>query len=113
MQTSVYRGKRTRTGCRVYRDGRILDPRFDLARHSPTGFEWGYPGSGPAQLALAIMADALGDDQRALCLYQGFKVRVISRLRQDRPGQDTWAITRADVLRIASEIEADVGSEAR
>lgn len=38
----------------------ILDPgqpprplglRLDLAAHSPTGPEWGYAGSGPAQLA--------------------------------------------------------------
>jgi hypothetical protein len=26
-----------------------FDPRY--ARHSPTGFEWGYGGSGPAELA--------------------------------------------------------------
>lgn len=38
---------------------RPLDPRFDLANHSPTGFEWGYGGSGPAQLALALASDAL------------------------------------------------------
>jgi len=28
-------------------------PRSDLRNHSPNGFEWGYSGSGPAQLALA------------------------------------------------------------
>ena len=28
-----------------------LNPRLDLWSHSPTGFEWGYPGSGPAQLS--------------------------------------------------------------
>ena len=33
------------------RDPRPLDPRLDLRRHSPDGFEWGYAGSGPAQLA--------------------------------------------------------------
>lgn len=38
---------------------RALPTRLDLARHSPTGFEVGYAGSGPAQLALAILADAL------------------------------------------------------
>lgn len=36
---------------------RALDPRLDLANHSPTGFGWGYNGSGPAQTALAILAD--------------------------------------------------------
>jgi len=29
-------------------DGRPLDPRLDLFNHAPTGFAWGYLGSGPA-----------------------------------------------------------------
>ncbi len=44
---------------------RSLDPRLDIRNHSPDGFAWGYPGSGPARLALAILCDALGDDERA------------------------------------------------
>jgi len=69
----------------VQRDGKgePINPRFDLANHSPTGFCWGYGGSGPAQLALAILADYLKDDQRARSLYQGFKDRVIARLPID------------------------------
>ena len=39
--------------CAVTKDGRKLNPRLDLFNHSPTGFEWGYGGSGPAQTALA------------------------------------------------------------
>jgi len=35
-----------------------LDPRTDVVNHSPTGFEWGYLGSGPLQLALAVLAEA-------------------------------------------------------
>ncbi|HMF28341.1 MAG TPA: DUF6166 domain-containing protein, partial [Candidatus Cybelea sp.] len=34
-----------------------LPLRLDLYNHSPDGFEIGYGGSGPAQLALAILAD--------------------------------------------------------
>ena len=34
---------------------RALRLRLDLFNHSPTGFEWGYAGSGPVQLALAIL----------------------------------------------------------
>lgn len=56
---------------------RLLDPRLDLKNHSPTGFGWGYSGSGPAQLALAILAD-LFDDQTALQHYQKFKEEVIA-----------------------------------
>jgi hypothetical protein len=49
-----------------------LDPRLDLRRHSPSGFDWGYGGSGPAQLALAILADCFLDSF-ALDHYQTFK----------------------------------------
>lgn len=38
---------------------RDLPPRLDLFNHSPSGFSWGYSGSGPAQLALAILAHHL------------------------------------------------------
>ena len=37
--------------------------RYDLPhikRHSPGGFEWGYAGSGPADLARSLLIDALG-----------------------------------------------------
>ncbi|OUN01358.1 MAG: hypothetical protein BAA04_07000 [Firmicutes bacterium ZCTH02-B6] len=30
--------------------------------HSPTGMEWGYAGSGPADLALSILAHYLGEE---------------------------------------------------
>jgi len=60
-----------------------LDPRYDLRKHSPTGFEFGYEGSGPAQLALALVADALDNDDRALRCYQGFKRRVVAQFSRD------------------------------
>ena len=62
----TYVGGRSLAGAEVTVDGRKLDPRFDLKRLSPTGFEWTYVGNGPAQLALALLADHLGDDARAL-----------------------------------------------
>jgi hypothetical protein len=49
-----------------------LPLRLDLINKSPTGFSWGYNGSGPAQLALALLADAIGDEE-ALKIYQSFK----------------------------------------
>lgn len=36
-------------------------------RHSPTGLEWGYGGSGPADLARSILIEVLGSE--ALCRY--------------------------------------------
>jgi hypothetical protein len=78
-----------------------LDPRLDLRCHSPTGFEWGYGGSGPAQLALAILADALGNDARALRLYQNFKTAAIQSIDRDT----SWTMSRAVVIRSAEKIE--------
>ena len=54
-----------------------LDPRNEVANHSPTGFEVGYMGSGPAQLALAILLTVL-DEEEARRLHQAFKVLCIS-----------------------------------
>jgi len=71
-----------------------LDPRFDLRNHSPSGFAWGYPGSGPAQLALALLAHALHNDERAEELYQEFKDDVIACLDPQRP----WRLTTDDIL---------------
>lgn len=82
---------------------RHLRPRLDLANHSPTGFAWGYEGSGPAQLALALLADVLGDDDRALRLHQRFKRRLVASLPQSEP----LYVTDDDVRRIVREIEAE------
>ena len=48
-------------------------------RHSPTGIEWGYRGSGPADLALSVLT-ALTDRQAAEALYHAFKAEVIARV---------------------------------
>jgi hypothetical protein len=87
----TYRGVRSNDGCSVTVDGRPLNPRFDLRHHSPTGFEWGYAGSGPAQLALALLADHLGDDEQALDVYQQFKLAIIGSLPSD------WTLTADEV----------------
>lgn len=51
-----------------------------LRNHSPDGFNWGYGGSGPAQLALAILLFVGIPDEDALRLYQNFKWDFIARL---------------------------------
>ena len=104
-----YVGERTPEGCTVEvidRDnangGYQLNARFDLANKSPTGFEFGYSGSGPAQLALDLLADALGDDERALRHYQKFKVKVIAPLEGD-----SWEMSQEDIVQPVGDIERD------
>jgi hypothetical protein len=68
------------------RSGKMLNLAASLkvVNHSPTGFCWGYAGSGPAQLALAILLDHFnGDVERAKALYMDFKFDVVSRLPMD------------------------------
>lgn len=87
----------------VYEAGaeRIIDARLDLMNHSPTGFEWGYTGSGPAQLALAILADYLGNDHKALSYYQDFKIRVIARLDRTKD----WTLSEIDIFEALQHIK--------
>jgi hypothetical protein len=75
-----YEGRREGYAVIVTVDGRPLNPRLDLWNHSPNGFEWGYGGSGPSQLALALLADHLADDDQALAQYQSFKFAVVAKL---------------------------------
>jgi len=54
-------------------------PSRRLCNHSPDGFNWGYGGSGPAQLALALLLEVTTPEE-ALQRYQDFKWDVIARL---------------------------------
>jgi hypothetical protein len=58
---------------------RLLPARsLRIHNHSPYGFEWGYGGSGPAQLALAILLDLTGEVGIATARYQPFKWAFIA-----------------------------------
>lgn len=61
-----------------------LPPCNDLWDHSPDGFEWGYHGSGPAQLALAILHHVTQCPHLSIELHQSFKRDVISKLDKDQ-----------------------------
>jgi Family of unknown function (DUF6166) len=79
-----HRGQRTSRGAIVEAQTstatwRPLDPRLDLRNHSPTGFEWGYGGSGPAQLALPLAANRL-PETLALTIYQRLKRALVASL---------------------------------
>ena len=96
-----YIGIRRDGGCLVVVLGNGgFHPLTHHVHHSPDGFEWGYGGSGPADLAMAILADAapeLFDDAEEPPIparfYQQFKHDVVSRL--PRSG---WLMDQAAVL---------------
>jgi len=91
IEVAVYRGRRTGQRCIVTVDAETLPRRYDLLSASPCGFEWGYGGSGPAQLAVAILAHAYGDEF-ATQHYQRFKDEVVTALPESR-----WTLTTLDL----------------
>lgn len=78
-----------------------LEPSLKIRNHSPDSFNWGYGGSGPAQLALALLLDCLKDEARAVRLYQAFKWRVVATWPQD----SGWKITQSEIETICNELE--------
>ena len=71
-----------------------LPLRLDIVNYSPAGFAWGYSGSGPAQLAAAILADWTGCDHAARALHQRFKSAAIAGLPEKH-----WSLTDDDLVR--------------
>lgn len=110
-ETSVFVKIPPRDGHGGRTESRPLDPRLDLRRHSPNGFNWGYSGSGPAQLALAICADYYQRRgliaEEALRVYQRFKRQEIATLPSGQP----WLMSFA---RVGACIRAcELNNEAR
>lgn len=85
-------------------DGGTRRPLRQVVCHSPSGMSWGYAGSGPADLALSILADVLGETPTRAELYQGdalcwtlhqdFKFDVIARL----PQRQDFRLSALDVV---------------
>jgi Family of unknown function (DUF6166) len=98
-------GERSGERC-VYAGDRLLSPAASqkVWNHSPDGFEWGYCGSGPAQLALALLMDAGLDDETAVRLHQEFKRRIVAGWTSGT----AWSMLRSVVLRVAAAIEQDL-----
>lgn len=96
----VYIGSRCRgqTIVEKHPDQERLTPDRSLAleNHSPSGFEWGYGGSGPAQLALALLLDYTGSEEVALAHYTEFKNRVVSQLSCTEP-DGCWRLTGREI----------------
>lgn len=61
-----------------------LEPSLEVYNHSPDGFEWGYAGSGPAQLAIALLLDCGASAKEAELWHQEFKDVFLSGLKKAR-----------------------------
>ena len=104
----VYRGIKNRAcgGQLVTRteDGKteVLKPELSLKvwNHSPTGFSWGYGGSGPAQLALALLLDASEDEKLASFFHQAFKWEFVAKWGEE------WSIRKVENPHLAGNAQA-------
>jgi hypothetical protein len=96
-------------------------PLTHVSYHSPDGFEWGYAGSGPADLALAILADYFEEPaefvlaalrsmwtprSKAAALHQSFKERFVAIEHRDEwqlhsDDIEAWLQTPANQTRLA------------
>lgn len=95
----IFTGQRSEAGPHVVQmvsphGTRPLPMRLDLVNHSPGGFDWGYAGEGPAQLALAICA-AIMDSKRARQAYETIEVKLIAPI-----STDSWTLKASQVLAV-------------
>lgn len=76
--------RRVFIGTKDREDAHELKPEASqkLRNHSPDGFAWGYGGSGPSQLALAILLDVF-NEKIAQRHYQDFKFEIIASFDKD------------------------------
>lgn len=99
MTPVIYFGKRLAGECLVYRQNLEKGPRYllkqrrDLADYSQTGYGWGRPEQGPDQdqLALALLADALGEDE-ALEWDHDFCEEIVEKLPAE------WVMTQERIM---------------
>lgn len=103
----------------------ILDPRFDVRTESPNGFEWGYPGRGAGQLALAVLCDhfeanphdiqraqklvgnvekTLSPTEASVVLCQRFAEDVIAGIPAPVA---TWSLTTGQIRDFLAHVEGD------
>ena len=112
-ETKTYRGYRMQdrgvvevitdngSGQKEYRE---LPLYLEIENHSPSGFNWGYAGSGPSQLALALLYDVTGKAEVALIAHQGFKHDGIAKL----PTEEDWQLTSIQIENWIEELKVKV-----
>src|ERR1700734_1275600 len=73
-----YIGDRTIDGVKVTVDGAALDPGTNLAEFTKNGFGGSCEGPGARHLALALLVDHLGDNNKAMASVEAFMRAVVA-----------------------------------
>ena len=104
----IIRGRKSGLDCVVkldnasYRTKLSLEKSLEIAKHSPDGFQWGYSGSGPAQLAAAILYEITDDVELSRTYYELFKHDHVSQWN------DTFEISEFEVRIWLSLVGAEI-----
>lgn len=96
--SKTYKGERTIDGLVVAVDSEPLSLHTEVKKFTDYGFEWSYEGESPQQLALAILADFTGDEEKAVRLSEPFMKSVIANLDND------WVLTPKEINAALKEI---------
>jgi len=107
-----FEGKISGTDAVVMVNGAPLDLALDVQNHSPSGFSWGYGGSGPAQLALALLVEIYGRDAPEVRYYQDFKWRIVAAMPQEKPWWMSEEGIRGTMKALINEVETKQGVSA-
>jgi Family of unknown function (DUF6166) len=100
-----YNGIYDAAGCVVFRTAdqggrKLLSLRREIRNYAPA-FSWGANTRGAAQLALALLCDALGRGE-AETHYQAFLLHVVQAL----PALEDWQLTREDIAGWLATVQA-------
>lgn len=91
-----YHGYRTKEGdaeVEVVTDRSTpLEFRLEQYAASPDGFEWGYPGSGPSQLAFCLLMERREDVAFARSASEYFRDRFVRQLPREG-----WTLTEDEL----------------
>lgn len=97
-----YRGKKSDQETRVTVDGGPLPPRRDITADSRNGdMSWGYRGAGPRQLAVALLADALRQDE-----IEGGKIsEFVKYINREVDNSTEWTLTEEQIKKWSSDYD--------
>jgi hypothetical protein len=81
----------------TFKDGKPFthEHSYQHVKHSPDGFAWGYGymGSGPSQLAFALLLDVTNDAKYTKKAYQDFKWETVGNWDKD----NGWQMTSEEI----------------
>ncbi len=86
-----YMGDRTIDGVKVTVDGAPLDPCVNIVEFTKNGFEGNYEGPEPRRLALALLVNHPGDEEKARASVEAFMQAAVANFGNE------WEVTSVDV----------------